>query len=89
MAKKGGNEIATLIKVIDKGVKDKRDITIDDIIANPVSCGYLLDFCQKSVRCLIVVSIASLHSLARSPGPPSRLTHPVMCASVILHVVLC
>lgn len=50
MAKKGGNEIATLIKVIEKGVKDMRDITVDDIIANPVSCGYLLDFCQKSVR---------------------------------------
>lgn len=55
MAKKGSNEIATLIKVLEKGTKDKSDITIDDIISNPVSCGYLLDFCQKGVRCLAVV----------------------------------
>ncbi|KAJ0404618.1 hypothetical protein ATCC90586_001187 [Pythium insidiosum] len=48
MAKKGGNEILTLVKVIEKGQKDKRDIIIDDIISNPISCGYLLDFCQKS-----------------------------------------
>ncbi|KAG1687010.1 hypothetical protein DVH05_005750 [Phytophthora capsici] len=47
MAKKGGNEIETLVKVLEKGAKDKRDIVIDDIISNPVSCGYLLDFCQK------------------------------------------
>uniref|UniRef100_K3X4P2 RGS domain-containing protein n=1 Tax=Globisporangium ultimum (strain ATCC 200006 / CBS 805.95 / DAOM BR144) TaxID=431595 RepID=K3X4P2_GLOUD len=47
MAKKGGNEITMLIHVLEKGSNDKRDITIDDIISNPVSCGYLLDFCQK------------------------------------------
>ena len=41
------NELNRLAKVIDK---DKRDISIDDIISNPISCGYLLDFCQKSVR---------------------------------------
>lgn len=57
MAKKGGNEIATLMKVIEKGVKDKRDITIDDIIANPVSCGYLLDFCQKGVRLRVLACL--------------------------------
>lgn len=50
MAKKGENEIITLVRVLEKGSKDKRDITIDDIISNPVSCGYLLDFCQKGVR---------------------------------------
>lgn len=49
MAKKGGNEIETLVKVLEKGNKDKRDIVIDDIISNPISCGYLLDFCQKQV----------------------------------------
>jgi hypothetical protein len=58
MAKKGENEIVVLRRVVEKGEKDKRDITIDDIIANPVSCGYLLDFCQKSVRGLSLVSDA-------------------------------
>ncbi|KAF1326742.1 hypothetical protein FI667_g8206, partial [Globisporangium splendens] len=47
MAKKGGNEIAMLIRVLEKGSNDKCDITIDDITSNPVSCGCLLDFCQK------------------------------------------
>ncbi|KAF1795829.1 RGS domain [Phytophthora cactorum] len=47
MSKKGGNEIQTLVKVLEKGNKDKQDIVIDDIISNPISCGYLLDFCQK------------------------------------------
>lgn len=47
MSKKGTNEIETLVKVLEKGDKDKRDIEIDDIISNPISCGYLLDFCQK------------------------------------------
>ncbi|CEG35162.1 regulator of g-protein signaling 6-like isoform x1 [Plasmopara halstedii] len=47
MSKKGNNEIDTLVKVLEKGEKDKRDIDIDDIISNPISCGYLLDFCQK------------------------------------------
>ncbi|KAF1795842.1 RGS domain [Phytophthora cactorum] len=47
MSKKGGNEIQTLVRVLEKGNKDKQDIVIDDIISNPISCGYLLDFCQK------------------------------------------
>ncbi|KAG2529951.1 hypothetical protein JM18_002493 [Phytophthora kernoviae] len=49
-SKKGGNEIQTLVKVLEKGQKDKRDIVIDDIISNPISCGYLLDFCQKGFK---------------------------------------
>lgn len=47
MVRKGENEIVTLMRVVEKGEKDKREIAIDDIISNPISCGYLLDFCQK------------------------------------------
>lgn len=61
MAKRGQNEITKLVAVLEKGAKDKREITIDDIISNPISCGYLLDFCQKSVResfsCCIVLLV--------------------------------
>lgn len=50
MAKRHQNEIAKLMLVLEKGNKDMREIAIDDIISNPISCGYLLDYCQKSVR---------------------------------------
>ncbi|ETW06542.1 hypothetical protein H310_02769 [Aphanomyces invadans] len=40
MAKKGGN-VDVLIT--------KRDITIDDVMNNPIAVGYLLDFCQKNL----------------------------------------
>lgn len=49
MAKKGENEINVLVRVIEKGKADTRNIEIDDIISNPISCGYLLDFCEKQV----------------------------------------
>lgn len=81
MAKKGGNEIATLIKVIEKGVKDKRDITVDDIIANPVSCGYLLDFCQKSVRIYpCVVRFLAFDCILTHASLPARACTMQYCA---------
>ncbi|KAL0590293.1 hypothetical protein ABG067_001540 [Albugo candida] len=44
MSRTGKNEIESLLRVLDeKG----RDLSIDDIVQNPISCGYLLDFCQK------------------------------------------
>nr|CCA15124.1 cleavage induced hypothetical protein [Albugo laibachii Nc14] len=44
MSRSGKNEIESLLRVLDeKG----RDLSIDDIVQNPISCGYLLDFCQK------------------------------------------
>lgn len=46
MSRTGKNEIESLLRVLDeKG----RDLSIDDIVQNPISCGYLLDFCQKQV----------------------------------------
>ncbi|KAF0682448.1 Aste57867_25400 [Aphanomyces stellatus] len=40
MAKKAGNADILITK---------RDITIDDVMNNPVAVGYLLDFCQKNL----------------------------------------
>ncbi|KAG9399124.1 hypothetical protein AC1031_012081 [Aphanomyces cochlioides] len=40
MAKKGGNADVLITK---------RDITIDDVMNNPIAVGYLLDFCQKNL----------------------------------------
>lgn len=74
MAKRGQNEIVKLVAVLEKGDKDKREITIDDIISNPISCGYLLDFCQKSVRAAIPWSCECCTS-----GTRSNASTPTSC----------
>lgn len=50
-------DVAKLVKLFDTAAAEKRDISALDIVSHPISCGYLLDFCQKGVSISLIYTL--------------------------------
>jgi len=42
------SDVRKLLTIVQKAEQEKRDMTSHDAVNHPISCGYLLEFCQKS-----------------------------------------